>query len=44
MEGSDSGLTEVLSRNFSGGTEENDEKSVRVADVASKILIEHFRN
>jgi hypothetical protein len=38
------GLTEVLTRNFAGRTEENDEKLTQVSDVSAEIRTEHLQN
>jgi hypothetical protein len=42
LEGIDHGLIEVLSWHLPGGTEENYENSVRIADVTSKVQTEQL--
>lgn len=44
LEGSNPGLIEVLSRHLPGVTEENYEKSVRIATVPAEIWTEHITN
>jgi hypothetical protein len=44
LEGSSSGLIGVLSRNFPGGTEENQETPIMLACVPAEIRNEHVGN
>jgi hypothetical protein len=44
LEESDSGLIEVLTRNFPGGTEENHENSIWTAGDPAEIRTEYFLN
>jgi hypothetical protein len=42
LEGSGSGLIEVLSRHLPGGSEGKNEKPIGIADVSVLIRTEHF--